>query len=186
MSANHIQLGPNPRVTCARHGQQCPPGPAKGRTGRKHRHRISGGPGAACTEVRPDSSIVISPTCKTSKRTLHTRVKATPERSRACRCAHTHVAQVSNTVAAAKALVKARSSSTDTKAASIKALAAVTMCIGLPSPDNTPALSEAKISDLLKLVKDCDTTATPFTSATYPPVLRAAAFSALARCILLL
>lgn len=105
-----------------------------------------------------------------------------------CRCAVTNVAQTMTTTTVVKALVKARTTATVARAACMKTLASVARGIGFVSgPAVSPelaAVSEHRLKDLLKALKECETAATTQCTSSHPSSVRAAAFEAVSRCAL--
>ena len=105
-----------------------------------------------------------------------------------CRCAATNIAQTMTTTTVVKALVKARTTATVARAACMKTLAAVARGIGFISgPAVSPeisAVSENRLKDLQKALKECETAATTHCTSGHPSTVRAAAFEAVGRCAL--
>lgn len=102
-----------------------------------------------------------------------------------CRCALTNITQTLTTTTVVKALVKARTTATVSRAACMKTLASVARGIGFMSgPAASPelaAVSENRLKDLLKALKECETAATTQCTSGHPSTVRAAAFEAVSR-----
>ena len=105
-----------------------------------------------------------------------------------CRCAATNIAQTMTTTTVVKALVKARTTATVARAACMKTLAAVARGIGFISgPAVSPeisAVSENRLKDLHKALKECETAETTQCTSWHPSTVRAATFEAGSRCVL--